>query len=1065
MTRPGTPSDPVGSRDPSKPTGSKPARSNSDRPAQRPASAAQKVGQPEPTSPPSTGRAAGSGKQPQSRFDQTASRMRQRLGAGRFDQTPGAAGKAGRGVERATLAARASHGDPRALGALTAEAAKSRGVKWSVVAALTALGVMAAMMLSLFSGGMGQLGSETGMADRSITAAGVNGVTEQEVADYQGATSGSKVPWQILAAVRKTAADERGKGWGGVDMKKAPDSLKQAVKAKDTAATVGWFANRLALHVDGYQMREVQLDAGASSSGLDQRFIDASADGATGPAHQVEKVWMGALKSLPLAGNPERARTVFELARTWALGNYEVDCDPGIQQVGTGSSGGSGWANPAMGEITSPFGMRVHPVFGYSKLHDGTDISGGSGNSDVGQPVYAASGGTVTVSPEEWAGPHLVTIDHGNGVKTLYGHMSAATVKSGDRVAPGTKVGEIGDEGFSEGAHLHFMVEVDGDVVDPVPFMKDKGVDLGTTPVDQVAGGSGTSPGSGGSNVVPAATGAAGLPQSWTAKASTGEEITLDRVQLGFAAEAVAKGTQMGASDDALIIMLMTPFPEGGWQNYASTVYPETIGKEYPKGAIGSDHDSVGLWQQRPQSGWGTPAQLLDPAYGASAFLGGPKGPNGGSPQGLLDHPGWESMSKGEAAQDVQVSAFPDKYAPWEDAATELLGLVRGKAVVEETAAGDPCATATSGELEGAYTVASFNALGAHHTVAGGKNAALGSGSQRMKSALAKFDAQGVSVAGLQEMEDVQARTITQSGQWQVHRATPNNRFRDGTTMFNAIAWRTDQWSLESTDELRVRYQSRWLHLPIVTLQSTSGEQITVMNVHNPSNEKGGDKSQWRKRARAAELEKLKELQTQAPVVLTGDMNEKRPSFCGLVPASGGTGCNPKRWGGVDFIFVDKDLPVTGWKVDSSTDGNESDHPLVTASIGSGTDVTKAVTWAVSQVGKGYSQAQNLRLGPTHYDCSGLVYRAFQKVGIELPMTSITQSKAGTSISKDQLQPGDLIFYYSPVSHVSIYIGERNGVPSIVHAANPGTGVTIAPLAEMEGDIVDIRRVTKGESV
>ncbi|MDN5894697.1 MAG: peptidoglycan DD-metalloendopeptidase family protein, partial [Nocardioides sp.] len=944
-----------------------------------------------------------------------------------------------------------------------------------------------------------------GQADKSVSAAGINGVSEREIQGYAGATSGTKVPWQVVAAVRKTAEDAAaesgapdtevpeppkppssyppqqekkpgqqdpqpgtadsgqggpvaGEGWAGVDMSKAPAALKKLVKTGDVAGTIEWFVNRLALHVDGYKATEVELDAGADSNGLDLRYINSNDGDLAGTAAHVRDIWTGALKTLPLAGNPERSEEVFNLAQTWALGNYELECPPGVQQVSTGG-GSSGWANPADGSVSSEFGMRFHPTRHEWSLHDGTDIG-----APAGAPVFAAGSGTVKVVHEEWSSytmANLVVIDHGDGIVTKYGHMSKVTVTDGQQVGAGEQVGEVGSEGYSTGPHLHFMVERGEEPIDPVPFMNDQGIRLGETKAGKVAG-SGA-----GSGAVPAGTssGAGQLPQSWTATAATGEEITLDRVQLGFAAEAVAKGSGMGVSDDALIIMLMTPFPEGGWQNYASTVYPETIGHEYPKGAIGSDHDSVGLWQQRPQSGWGTPTQLLDPAYGASAFLGGPKGPNGGSPMGLLDHPGWESMSKGEAAQDVQVSAFPGKYAPWEDAAAELLNLVRGKAGIAQTSGNPMCGPQNASDVEGSYTVASFNALGAHHSAPGGKNAGLAPGAQRMRDALGKLNAQNVTVVGLQEMENIQAETITGTGEWEVHRATPNNRFRDGNTMFNAIAWRKDAWTKVSTDELKVRYQSRWLHLPIVTLQNTSGETVTVMNVHNPSNEKGGNKSQWRKRARQAELRKIKKLQSQgASVLLTGDMNEKRPSFCGLVPASGGAGCNPDRWGGVDFIFADKDLNLANWNVDQSTNGNESDHPLVTATIGSGVDTNRAIQWAIKQVGKGYSQAQNLRLGPTHYDCSGLVYRAFQKIGIELPMTSITQSQVGEQVSKEELQPGDLIFYYSPVSHVSIYIGERNGVPSVVHAANPSTGVEIAPLSEMEDDIVGIRRVSKADS-
>lgn len=81
------------------------------------------------------------------------------------------------------------------------------------------------------------------------------------------------------------------------------------------------------------------------------------------------------------------------------------------------------------------------------------------------------------------------------------------------------------------------------------------------------------------------------------------------------------------------------------------------------------DLDSVGLFQQRPSAGWGLVEQLTDPAYAARLFYGGPNNPNRGYTRGLLDISGWQSMSLTEAAQRVQISAYPDAYAKWEASA------------------------------------------------------------------------------------------------------------------------------------------------------------------------------------------------------------------------------------------------------------------------------------------------------------------------------------------------------------------------------------------------------------
>jgi hypothetical protein len=81
------------------------------------------------------------------------------------------------------------------------------------------------------------------------------------------------------------------------------------------------------------------------------------------------------------------------------------------------------------------------------------------------------------------------------------------------------------------------------------------------------------------------------------------------------------------------------------------------------------DRDSVGLYQQRPSTGWGTVEQILDQAYATRLFFGGPSNPNKGRTRGLLDISGWESMALTVAAQRVQISAYPDAYAKWEASA------------------------------------------------------------------------------------------------------------------------------------------------------------------------------------------------------------------------------------------------------------------------------------------------------------------------------------------------------------------------------------------------------------
>jgi cell wall-associated NlpC family hydrolase len=100
------------------------------------------------------------------------------------------------------------------------------------------------------------------------------------------------------------------------------------------------------------------------------------------------------------------------------------------------------------------------------------------------------------------------------------------------------------------------------------------------------------------------------------------------------------------------------------------------------------------------------------------------------------------------------------------------------------------------------------------------------------------------------------------------------------------------------------------------------------------------------------------------------------------------------------------------------------------------------VAYALAQVGDAYVWGAT---GPDAFDCSGFTMASWGQVGVGLPHSSSAQRGYGTSVSASQLQPGDLVFYYSPISHVGIYIG--NGM--IVHAGNPSTGVRVDPLHSM----------------
>jgi murein DD-endopeptidase MepM/ murein hydrolase activator NlpD len=163
------------------------------------------------------------------------------------------------------------------------------------------------------------------------------------------------------------------------------------------------------------------------------------------------------------------------------------------------------------------------------------------------------------------------------------------------------------------------------------------------------------------------------VPDTLEAETADGAKVVLNRAQLGRAATIVAVGSRVpGADREAVVVALIAALTESTLRMLSNTAaWPDSA--DYDNDGDGSDHDSLGLFQMRPSTGWGTVEELMDPAYQARAFMGGPTGPNHPSPRGLLDIPGWKTMPKGDAAQQVEVSAHPDRYQKWEPVAAKIL--------------------------------------------------------------------------------------------------------------------------------------------------------------------------------------------------------------------------------------------------------------------------------------------------------------------------------------------------------------------------------------------------------
>ncbi|WP_302520756.1 M23 family metallopeptidase [uncultured Allisonella sp.] len=136
----------------------------------------------------------------------------------------------------------------------------------------------------------------------------------------------------------------------------------------------------------------------------------------------------------------------------------------GISTASTGSVTPDIW--PVSGVVSSHFGFRVSPGGIGSTYHEGLDIA-----SSYGNPVHATANGRITQAGWVNGYGYLVEIDHGNGIKTRYGHNSAILVSVGDQVVQGQTISLIGSTGNSTGPHCHYEVRVNGEAVDPTLFL------------------------------------------------------------------------------------------------------------------------------------------------------------------------------------------------------------------------------------------------------------------------------------------------------------------------------------------------------------------------------------------------------------------------------------------------------------------------------------------------------------------------------------------------------------------------------------------------------------------
>lgn len=241
---------------------------------------------------------------------------------------------------------------------------------------------------------------------------------------------------------------------GVTDLMRVQDSvLAEAAESQANATDA-------ATRADGHAAAaQVSADAAAELSAQAQASLDEAATAMADANEQLRKM-----------------RDIHAAAEEAQREREEAENQPDRGDDGGGSSdapppsGDGVFQHPSSARITSPYGMRVHPVTGVYKLHSGTDFG-----AACGSPVYAAYPGTVESTGYEGAYGNRIEISHGviDGldVTTTYNHLSAFSSSPGQTVAVGDLIGRVGTTGSSTGCHLHFEVLVNGDFTDPMAWL------------------------------------------------------------------------------------------------------------------------------------------------------------------------------------------------------------------------------------------------------------------------------------------------------------------------------------------------------------------------------------------------------------------------------------------------------------------------------------------------------------------------------------------------------------------------------------------------------------------
>lgn len=545
---------------------------------------------------------------------------------------------------------------------------KNKSTRWIVAAALV-LPLVAMLVLPVMLAGMigGDNAHSTGA---SVRAAIASGAKEEDVSTI---AANSAVEWPIMAAAHLSlgsqppyAIDKA--AYAAVAARCGLPALGEDATSSLAAATYALSRTIGCLWVEEHRTADIDpLLSGTvrTYSSPDHLYV-VGADADSKAHHDAaRKRWEAVLAKLPVAGAAGAAPTIFRVAFAIATAGKDQACNQGSTGITSAVTAGA-WSNPAVGPLTAGFGMRNNYFTGAPEMHTGQDVA-----PPGGAPIRAAAAGTVSKSEASSIGyGWLILIDHGGGVQTAYAHMYADSVKvhAGDAVTPGQLIAAVGSNGYSTGPHLHFEVRVNTNPVDPVPFLAERGVQIGTdTPVPsaEITLPPGTAPDpsldlrvADLSDINPV-----------TVPSGTGASVTLNPTQVSVVSQIIGVVESMSLPVRYAVVAIMGAMQESRLGEVGDTP---------------NEYNNAGLFQQRIGDGWyGSLQQVNDPVYATKVFLAGTTPAGKGHIPGILDIAGHETMDEATLIEKSQRSGEDpaSTYGKWRTMAENLVASVKGIAV------------------------------------------------------------------------------------------------------------------------------------------------------------------------------------------------------------------------------------------------------------------------------------------------------------------------------------------------------------------------------------------------